>query len=109
MQVRAALDHIVADLWLPRYSTSSICDELAQQCAALDSPGQDLSLALSLIGQISEEPHRAVMSHGDLSPHNIVLSPEGPAFLDWEQTRCAPAEADVAFITCAANGLCSSG
>lgn len=99
-------DQAISALGLPQSGTDAVIEELERQCIALGT--RDLLRTLELAKRAPRDRDHLVLIHGDLSPHNIVLTTTGPALLDWEEASWAPAELDVAFITCTANDLCTS-
>jgi len=65
----------------------------------LEAAKQHPDLADPLIALIhSIQDHRLVLIHGDLSPKNILIGPQGPVFLDAECACYGDPAFDVAFI-----------
>lgn len=64
-------------------------DALGQQVGFLDELGQSIQAAFTAADD-------QVLSHGDLEPYNVLLSPEGPVLIDWESVACESATLEIA-------------
>jgi hypothetical protein len=63
-------------------------DALHRQVGFFDELGQSIQAAFAAAGD-------QVLSHGDLEPYNVLVSPEGPVLIDWESVACESATLEI--------------
>jgi hypothetical protein len=63
-------------------------DALRRQVGFFDDVGQSIQAAFAAAGD-------QVLSHGDLEPYNVLVSPEGPVLIDWESVACESATLEI--------------
>jgi len=92
---------------LAEWNARSLLHELRAQAADVGAAAKAVGGAFCLLEDACpEEAKPPVLSHGDLSPWNIVVTDAGLVLIDWDHARWAPPQADVAFASSFANGLC---
>jgi hypothetical protein len=63
-------------------------DALWRQVGFFEELGQSIQAAFTTAGD-------QVLSHGDLEPYNVLVSPEGPVLIDWESVACESATLEI--------------
>jgi len=63
-------------------------DDLRRQVGFFDELGQSIQAAFTAAGD-------QVLSHGDLEPYNVLVSPEGFVLIDWESAACESATLEI--------------
>jgi hypothetical protein len=63
-------------------------DALWRQVGFFDDLGQSIRAAFTTADD-------QVLSHGDLEPYNVLVSPEGPVLIDWESVACESATLEI--------------
>jgi Phosphotransferase enzyme family len=63
-------------------------DALRRQVGFFDELGQAIQAAF-----IAADDQ--VLSHGDLEPYNVLVSPDGPVLIDWESVACESATLEI--------------
>jgi hypothetical protein len=63
-------------------------DALRRQVGFFEDLGQSIQAAFAAAGD-------QVLSHGDLEPYNVLVSPEGPVLIDWESVACESATLEI--------------
>ncbi|MDX6249582.1 MAG: hypothetical protein QOF10_2942 [Kribbellaceae bacterium] len=63
-------------------------DALRRQVGFFDELGQSIQAAFAAASD-------QVLSHGDLEPYNVLVSPEGPVLIDWESVACESATLEI--------------
>jgi hypothetical protein len=64
-------------------------DALGEQVTFYDELGRSIQSAFT-------EADDQVLSHGDLEPYNVLVSPEGLVLIDWESVACESATLEIA-------------
>lgn len=63
--------------------------------AAADGVRADLAKYDTLVRRVQARDADHVVTHGELKPGNLLVTPDGPALVDWDTTLLAPPERDL--------------
>jgi aminoglycoside phosphotransferase (APT) family kinase protein len=75
----------------PGYGLPSLRDHLQTVTARIAAPAGP-----ALLAHLQKLPDAASLCHGDFHPGNVIVTPTGPAIIDWLDAACGHPLADVA-------------